>query len=360
MAYASAGNIEAKHYNNLVWGSDAGGTLVTNTNNLNLLWGAGYGKKGYGQDMTSVLGLPGSINGISASGTTYTDRVGTMTAVTPATNSRTLDGDNVKAQQWIGLISSLNRILYHQSAANVTLSPYSNPAFGGDIVAYSTLQAGLNTAASNQTNGARRNNYALSISGPAATSIIQSSAFQVYTGSVTRTVTWNSANDVRWFWNAGGYIQVDITGASSSSDRSIALSGVINALGTTKFYGSSNTGPSNNSQSGSSSTAGYWNIGNSAKLIGTWTSGSSTYSGTYASLYAWVDSSSGTEDGAVGRTFKFRLDWSSDFGGQGSLSAWNTDNLSVSAQIAITIFDPVGSGSGQMLSKNWTDPTITN
>jgi hypothetical protein len=351
MAYSTGGLIEAQHYNQLVWGSTTGGTLVTTNNNLNYVWGPGYGNRGLNQDMSSIVGLPNAhllVNPISGTdavtGTNYNDGVGTLTQV-----DSTL---NVKSQQWIGLMSAINRGLYHQNQSNVALSPA--PAYGGTIKVISGLQTAVNNIAG-QT-GTARNSVVRAVAGGSKTfSWIRATSATNASTSFTRSVSWSNGNNARWFFNAGGKIRITASASTASGDRSAAIVTVINDLGACDFGFNTNSGFVGADPGTTNTNKGYWNIGTSYVQLGKNQSVSgSTYPGTYVAISARLTGD--TSDGAVGSLLEVKMDLFSDYGGTGADPRWGTDNINVSVGFNIDVFDP--SYTGGMLTRNWADPDL--
>ena len=216
MSYASAGTIEAIDYNNLAWGSDAGGTYVTSSANKNVavVWGVGNARFGWGQNTTSIA--KAAINAVTtataSSGSTITvgdsqtlginepikfsSAIGGLTAGTtyyvydkPSTNTlrvaTTVNADapidlttqsalsvsvlpadfatgsltqvaatnNVTAAQWNGLILATNKALFHTGSANVAVTGVS---VGTPIAYYSAVSTAVTTLWNNANTGTVR------------------------------------------------------------------------------------------------------------------------------------------------------------------------------------------------------------
>lgn len=353
MSYTSTGTIEASDYNLLVWGDNTGtGTMITSNNNLNYLWGPGYGSKGLNQDMTSVTGLPYS---------TGTDTVGSLTKVTagPITS---YTGSSVTASQWIGFFSALNKMLYHQVQANVSsvsVPGGTAPTVGKTVGIYASLSSYLASAATSM--GSARSTQAVALGGQNSLSWVVASTATVQEYTASRYITWNTADDARWFFNAGGQVRVSVGGATASGDRSSAIVSVLNDFGACYFSYNTNTGFAGNDEAPANTPGlgkGYWNLGGTFLRVGKNTAASgSVYGGTYCELTARVVNylGTGSENGAVGRRMEFTLHVYSDFG---SNPAGNTtDNINVNVNFLVDLFDPVGNGSGAVLVKTWANPT---
>ncbi len=352
MAYASGDDIEAQHYNTFVWGSTSGGTLETSPNNINLLWGPGYGEKGLNQDMDSIIGLPNNLGIVTGQ---YNDTIGTLTPVGGVSaGDAAVNASTVKSQQWIGLISAMNRALYHQNQANVTLS--QAPGFGRDIRFISAMNSYLTTISNNM--GTARFTAARPLANnniPTPWAAAASSTN--YTLTITRTVEWPDADDARWFFNAGGKIRVGISGTGAGNDRSTAVAVVLNAMGVSDIGFNSRSNFVGNDLAGAANK-GYWNVSTSSyEIIGRNNAESgSTYATTTVSCGLQLTGAAGTNGG---RGKKLEIQWTitSGFGGSGGEPVWAAgDALSLTVNTSVDVIDP--SYVGGMLQRTWADPTL--
>jgi len=166
MAYSQGGLIDAVDYNNFLNGS----------NQFNTVWGAGTGNAGYGQTALST---------VSSAGT-------------------------VTATQWATLINALNSARTHQSGSG---SGISATTAGSTINYLSTLSTQIDSAYTNRlafttqgttTTGSNNGNN-LTVANQAAASTL----------SFTRTATFASAAQMRYFFNCGGQINFVISSASN-------------------------------------------------------------------------------------------------------------------------------------------------
>jgi hypothetical protein len=165
MTYSSGGTIQSADYNGFVGPTASGGTAGANINDI---WGAGSGDKGYGQ-----------------------------TAISNSTVAGT-----VTATQWASLVNTLSSL---GSQTVTTITARTAPTTGGTI----GILAALNTDLTNVTTN--RNNAALL--GAAYGSWTGTNSKTTTTGSggawtitITNTVTFASADAARYFFNGGGLI----------------------------------------------------------------------------------------------------------------------------------------------------------
>lgn len=171
MAYSQGGLIDAVDYNNFLNGS----------NQFNTVWGVGTGNAGYGQT---------SLSTVSSTGT-------------------------VTATQWATLINALNSARTHQSGSG---SGISATTAGSTINYLSTLSTQIDSAYTNRlafatqgtttTGGNNGNN--LTVANQAAASTL----------TFTRTASFASAAQMRYFFNCGGQINFVISSATNGDATS--------------------------------------------------------------------------------------------------------------------------------------------
>jgi hypothetical protein len=188
MTYAQGGLIQAADYNGLVGGNptDVAGTL-------NRVWGVGQNDRGYGQTAVSQVSA----------------------------------GATVTGSQWASLINNLNSAYRHNTNSSGT--GLAAPTTGNTILFISTLSGYITDIYNNR----------LSTTGSGTTTTFSSSYSQSAaggvssTGSATRTVTFSSVDQCRYFWNAGGTITFDVTSVTNNDGTS--RSGSIVTLANTNF-----------------------------------------------------------------------------------------------------------------------------
>ena len=175
MTYSSGSLIQAADYNGY-----AGGNVGANVSGeLNTVLGTGKGNAGYGQvGVTNV------------------------TAVT----------DTVTATQWTTLLNGINKVRKHQSGAGFT--NIGTVATGETITANVNISGNLTTAYSNR--------LIASATGTTTTGSTNSPAFSApnntsaQTFAFTRTATFASADQARYFFNAGGKLNFVITSVTNT------------------------------------------------------------------------------------------------------------------------------------------------
>jgi len=172
-------------------------------------------------------------------------------------------GQEITATQWNSLFTAMDNLANH---TNDTLTSTAQRSTGDLIQIKSALAADLGTLAASVQAGC-----------PNATALTTSAAQQTTTASarwnvshiVEQSTTFNSANAMRWFFNQGGAIQINVTrtgnagSAATSKDRSI--DDLIDSLGNFKIKSQSseysNDGSTNVNTLGDGSSAYDLNIG---------------------------------------------------------------------------------------------------
>ena len=165
MTYSSGGIIQASDFN-------------TRKDSVNQLWGTGSGDYGYGQSTVVSAASTGSV---------------------------------VPATDWATLIARMQSMQQHQF--NNTTGVPSQPTAGSIISYLSTVDTAITAL---QTN--RLTSYTTS----AGTATTASNATNWNTSATrTFTVTFSSGDAARWFFNSGGYIEINVSGTSlSGNDKS--------------------------------------------------------------------------------------------------------------------------------------------
>lgn len=169
MSYASGQTIAAADYNSFV-------------STFNAVWGTGSGNSGYGQSNTLT------------------------TVATSAT---------VSATEWSTMISRLNSALTHQAGAG---SGITSPVTGNVITAISTLSQKITDSSTNRLNFNSTRGTPATSNYDATWSSSTPGAFQQ-----VRTITFASADQARYFFNAGGQIGIALSVPAGGSDNNKEL-----------------------------------------------------------------------------------------------------------------------------------------
>jgi len=186
MTYTAGSTIVATDYNGFV--NDTAGA------NVNDIWAAGATDKGYGQTAISTVA---------------------------ATNT-------ITATQWASLVNNLASLGSHQGTA---ITSRAAPTVGTTISILSALNTDLTNCTTNRGNAAGSGSQ---YTGWTGTNSKTSSTTGAFTITFTNTVTFPSAAQARYFWNAGGLVKIQVgksatgqTGDPEWNDLATTLCGAI-------------------------------------------------------------------------------------------------------------------------------------
>jgi len=175
MTYSSGSLIEAVDYNGF-----ANNTVGANVNSV---WGTGSGDAGWGQTGST---LP-----------------------TVATNTL------ITATQWASLNS---RITSMASQTNTTITARTNPVVGDTIGILSALNTDLTNCTTNRGNASASGTISDTWTGSTAKTTATGSGQSAWTITWTHVITFPSADQARYFWNAGGLVRLDMSKSSTGTD----------------------------------------------------------------------------------------------------------------------------------------------
>ena len=241
MAYSQGGLIQASDYNNFLNGLDQ----------INTIWSTGSGNSGYGQ-----------------------------TALTTVSS-----GGTVSASQWSSLINSLNSMINHQSGVGSGISAVTS---GSTIYWLNALASSITTAYTNRLAYASQGSTVTgSVYSPNYT-VSSTTAAQTWT--FTRTITFASADQARYFFNAGGQLNF-VTTSVVNGDSSTRSADWTTLLGTNFNSFPAIRCNSNSGRSGVGGTVntaainiGYYNLNTTGITVSKITTLSPTYTGDYIQL----------------------------------------------------------------------------
>jgi hypothetical protein len=187
MSYAQGDIIDASDYNNLI-GTDPSST----TNRINTVWATGSGSAGYGQ-----------------------------TAIGQAST-----GGTVTATQWASLINTLNSIRTHQtgSGSGITAVVSGNKIdFLSNLTTViaagytSRLAFASNSAVTAAVGGTLSTAWTVTVSPPSSNPPGGGSSVTSVTRAFGTRCTFASADQARYFFNAGGRLKLNLSGTQNSS-----------------------------------------------------------------------------------------------------------------------------------------------
>lgn len=259
MAYTAGDLILRDEYNVFATGN-ADGTANHAVANINTVWGVGNGDKGYGQ--STVL------SAVSA-------------------------GDIVTATQWSTLLSRLNSILTHQSGSG---SGITSPVAGNTITALATLATNITTAYNNRANF---NNTRSTVTSDSTRNGTWNAASPT-TFSQVRTVTFTSADTARYFFNAGGRLQLKLsaTGAAGTTKETnwVTLINTNLAAMNLDFTTSGRTG-TGATLTTNGSAIGYWDLTTVDQTLIRLTEDTAPYTANYLDILCKVAGAAGSNGG---------------------------------------------------------------
>ena len=246
MSYAQGGLIEAADYNGFV-----GSSPSSTANTINTVWAVGNGNAGYGQTALAQVSQAGLVT----------------------------------ATQWASAVNTLNTIRTHQTGSGTgigaptagALVSYLSSFSGGVSSAYSSrLSYNSSGTTTNDSNHADNPNSANGI------------AAQTFT--ITRTATFASADQARYFFNAGGRISFIIgsstNGGGTTRGADLVTLASTNFVSYTAFASASGGGKSGTggTVNTNSTSIGYYNLTTSFQTLAKITSTTSPYTGDYIQL----------------------------------------------------------------------------
>lgn len=310
MAYSSGGLIAAADYNNFLNG----------TNQLNTVWSTGSGSVGYGQTALSAV-----------------SQAGTVTAT-----------------QWASLINTLNSTLTHQSGSG---SGISATTAGSQINYLSTLATNVNNAYTNHLNFASQGStttgtvYSPNITAANNTTYGAATVFQ-------RVVTFSSGNAARYFFNAGGQINLVITsvtandGTTRSTDAATTIGtylGGVSAFRATTNGGRTGSGGTLNTNN---TSFGYYNLTSSNVITQQVTSTNATYTNTVAQVYFGSNGTNLAGNGDAGSVINIYLNFTD---GHNNYAGGFNDTLNITINHRVDIVYPESTN----LSNTWGTVTVS-
>jgi len=303
MTYSSAGLIQAADYNGFVGPTANGGTAGAN---LNDIWGVGATDKGWGQT---------AVTNVSAAGT-------------------------VSATQWASLV---NNLATSGTQTSTTLTSRSAPTTGTLISVLANVNADLTSVTTNRGNAAASGTEYGTFSGTTSKTSATGSGQAAWTITFTHTVTFPSADQARYFWNAGGIVRLKYGKSSTGTDNdpewntfagqcgTINLTGRVNGAsqsiagqaytGTTRLSGTGGT------QTTLTTTTGWYNLTGTPATIFQLNNATAPYSGEYIATTATATSST---------VLTLVTTWVSD-GSSGAGTSANIDGGTATASPSTTI-----------------------
>ena len=172
MTYSSGGLIQATDYNTFAGNTTAG---------LNRVWSTGAGDAGWGQT---------DIATVSASGV-------------------------VTATQWATIV---NNLATSGTQTNTTLTSRTAPVTGNIINILANVSTDITSVTTNRGNAIASGTEYGVFTGTTSKTSATGSGQAAWTITFTHTITFPSANQARYFWNAGGIVRLKYGKSSTGTD----------------------------------------------------------------------------------------------------------------------------------------------
>jgi len=325
MTYSSGQLIQATDYNTFAGNTTAG---------LNRVWSTGSGDAGWGQtDIATV----------------------SVAATVTATNWATL----------------VNNLATTGTQTGTTLTARTAPVTGNLIAILANVSTDITSVTTNRGNAAASGTEYGTFSGTTSKTTGTGSGQSAWTITFTHTVTFPSADQARYFWNAGGIVRLKYGKSSTGTDAdpdwntfsglcgSINLTGRVNGAdqtiaaqvytGTTRLSGTGGT------QTTLATTTGWYNLTGSATTIFQLNDTVSPYSTNFIRTQATATSSTvltlstvWSDDGTSGAGTTANITG-------GTATASPSTTISGTAPTTLVTYLPPSTAS---LSNTWGTPTI--
>jgi hypothetical protein len=262
----------------------------------------------------------------------------------------------ITATQWATLINTLNSTLTHQSGSGSGITAVTS---GQRIDYLSTLQGNINSAYTNRVNA---NANAAVVAGASLTYAAWTVSATQGTdpGTATRAfgarATFASADQARYFFNAGGRLKFNITATSSGTSRSTAAQNMVGYLGGVATF---RTG-TNGGRTGTAGTVvtndtakGYYNLSTANTTVVSITGVTTNYTSDTGTIAVRTNGAQGA-NGDTGTQVDFWATISSTTGANAGALSFD-DSLSLTPTVSIDVSYP----STTNLSNTWGAVTIT-
>jgi len=257
MTYSAGGLIQAADYN----------TFATN---LNAIWSTGTTDSGWGQT---------AISSVSAGG------------VVTATNWATL----------------VNNLATSGAQTNTTITARTAPVTGDVVAILTNVATDITNCTTNRGNAASSGAEVGYASGTTSKTTATGSGQAAWTSTFTHTITFPSAGQARYFWNAGGRVRLQYGKSSTGTDidpdwntfaglcGSIYITGRVNSAAQTiagvSYTGTTRIGGTGGTQTTLATTTGWYQLTTSPATIFQLNNATSPYTGEFIRTQATATSS---------------------------------------------------------------------
>jgi hypothetical protein len=248
MTYSSGGLIQATDYNGFV--------STTAGANINATWSTGSGNAGWGQT---------AINTVAAGGT-------------------------VTAAQWATLVANLATM---GSQTGTTITARTQPVAGNIISVLNNVNTDITNCYTNRGNAVASGTAYGTFTGAQSKTTATGSGQTTWTITFTHTVTFPSANQARYFFNAGGIVKLQYGKTSTGTDidpdwntfaglcGSINITGGAQTIAGQAYTGTTRLGGTGGTQTTLATTTGWYALTVSPTTIFQLNNATSPYTGEY-------------------------------------------------------------------------------
>ena len=326
MTYSSGSQILAADYNTFAGNTTAG---------LNRVWSTGAGDAGWGQTDIATVATSGTVT---------------------ATNWATL----------------VNNLATSGTQTSTSLTSRTAPVTGNIIGILANVQTDITSVTTNRGNAAASGTEYGTFTGTTSKTTATGSGQAAWTITFTHTVTFPSANQARYFWNAGGRVRLQYGKSSTGTDNdpdwntfagqcgSIYLTGRVNGASQTiaavAYTGTTRIGGTGGTQTTLATTTGWYNLTVTPATIFQLNNATAPYSGEYIRTTATATSSTvltlvttWVSDGSSGDGT------TADISGGSAVSSPATSIGAATAPTTLVTYFPPSSAT---LSNSWGTPTI--
>jgi hypothetical protein len=326
MTYSTGGLIQATDYNGFV--------STTSGANVNATWSTGVTSAGWGQTALATVST----------------------------------GAVVTATQWASLVNTLAAM---GSQTNTIITSRSAPTTGQTISILADLNTDLTNCYNNRGNAAASGTEFGTFSGTTSQTAATGSGQSAWTITFTHTVTFPSADQARYFWNAGGLVRIQYGKTSTGTDAdadwntlsgqcgSIFLSGRVGGaaqiIAGTGYSGTTRIGGSGGTQTALATTTGWYNLTSSPTTLfqlndtGTYTGEFIRTTATATSATVLTLVTTWVSDGSSG------VGTSANISG-GTATASPSTTITGTAPTTLVTYRPP---STNFLTNTWGTPTIS-
>jgi hypothetical protein len=278
-------------------------------------------------------------------------------------------GATVTATQWATLVANLAT---SGSQTGSTLTSRTQPQAGNVIAILANVATDINTITNNRGNAVGLGTEYGVFSGTTSKTTPTGSGGNAWTITFTHTITFASANALRYFFNAGGLVRLQYGKSSTGTDidpdinqlagwcGSIYLAGRVNGtaqlIAGTSYTGTNRIGGTGGTQTTLATTTGWYNLTGSPTTLFQLNSTTAPYTGEFIRT---------TATATTGSVLTLVTTWVSD----GNSGAGKTANISggtgvtspatsIGAATAPTTLVTYIPPSTTYLSASWGTPTI--